>query len=314
LRTTRTLRALGMVALAILTSSCSINRMVANGVGNAIANGPDVFGTDDDPELVRDAIPFGLKTMESLLQTVPRHPGLLMAACKGFTEYAYAFVQADADAIAATDYARATAMRERALKLYLRARDYGLRGLAVRNRGIEEQLRVAPGAAVGRLRPRDVPTLYWTAAAWGLAIALGKDRAELLAELPSVRALMERGLQLDEHYEGGSFHEAMIVLEALPPTMGGSYERARQHFARAVELSRGGRASPFVTMAENVSVATQNRAEFDSLLGRALGVNPDQEPTQRLANVVMQRHARSLLARENDLFLDADTTHAEEHR
>jgi len=314
LRTTWTLRALGMVALAILTSSCSINRMVANGVGNAIANGPDVFGTDDDPELVRDAIPFGLKTMESLLQTVPRHRGLLLAACKGFTEYAFAFVQADADAIEATDYARATAIRERALKLYLRARDYGLRGLAVRSRGIEDQLRLAPAAAVSRLRPGDVPTLYWTAAAWGLAIALGTDRAELLAELPSVRALMERGLQLDEHYEGGSFHEAMIVLEALPPAMGGSYERAREHFARAVELSHGERVSPFVTMAQNVSVATQNRAEFDSLLGRALAVNPDQEPAQRLANVVMQRHARSLLARENDLFLDADTTHAQEHR
>ena len=41
--------------------------MVANGIGNAVSNGPDVFGSDNDPELVRDALPFGLKTMESLL-------------------------------------------------------------------------------------------------------------------------------------------------------------------------------------------------------------------------------------------------------
>jgi len=314
LRTARTLCVLGMVALSAPTTSCSINRMVANGVGNAISKGPDVFGSDEDPELVRDAIPFGLKTMESLLQTVPRHRGLLLTACKGFTEYAYAFVQAPADEIESTDYARATAMRERALKLFLRARDYGLRGLAVNNRGIDQQLHLAPQQAVGRLRVADVPTLYWTAAAWGLAISLGKDRAELLADLPAVRALIERGIQLDEGYEAGAFHEAMIVLEALPPGMGGSYPRARQHFERAVELSHGTRVSPYITMAQSVAVATQDRSEFDRLLQQALAVDPNRDPTQRLANLVLQQRARTLQARASEMFLDADTTHTEEKR
>ena len=76
--------------------------------------------------------------------------------------------------------------------------------------------------------------LYWTAAAWGSAIALGKDRPEMLADLPAIRALMERGLALDEGYEGGAIHEALILLDALPESMGGSEARARRHFARAV--------------------------------------------------------------------------------
>ena len=305
MRTARTLCVLGMVALSAPTTSCSINRMVANGVGNAISKGPDVFGSDEDPELVRDAIPFGLKTMESLLQTVPRHRGLLLTACKGFTEYAYAFVQAPADEIESTDYARATAMRERALKLFLRARDYGLRGLAVNNRGIDQQLHLAPQQAVGRLRVADVPTLYWTAAAWGLAISLGKDRAELLADLPAVRALIERAVQLDEGFEGGALHEAMIVLDALPPAMGGSPERARRHFERAIALSHGVHASPYLTYAQSVSVMTQNRSEFHELLEKALAVDPDRDSTQRLANLITQRRARFLLTREDDFFLDS---------
>ncbi len=302
-----------LIALAALSTSCSIRRMVANGIGNSIANGPDVFGSDEDPELVRDALPFGLKTMESLLLTVPKHRGLLLTACKGFTEYAAAFVQMEADRIEPGDYAGATAMRERALKLYLRGRDYGLRGLALRNKGIAAQLQLEPVAAASRIGVKDLPMLYWTAAAWGSAIALGKDRAELLADLPAVRSLIERGLALDEAYDGGAIHEAMIILEALPPAMGGSPERARSHFVRAVALSKGLRASPYVTMAQSVSVLTQNRAEFDQLLKQALAVDPDKDPTQRLATLVLQRRARMLLERENDLFLDADTTTTRSH-
>ena len=36
-------------------------------------------------ELVREAVPFSLKLIESLLAESPRHRGLLLAACKGFT-------------------------------------------------------------------------------------------------------------------------------------------------------------------------------------------------------------------------------------
>ena len=302
-----------LIALAALSTSCSIRRMVANGIGNSLASGPDVFGTDNDPELVRDALPFGLKTMESLLLTVPRHRGLLLTACKGFTEYAAAFVQMEADRIEPNDYAGATQMRDRALKLYLRGRDYGLRGLALRNRGIGAQLQLDPKVAAARIGIKDMPMLFWTAAAWGSAISLGKDRAELLADLPAVRALMERGLRLDEAYDGGVIHEAMIILEALPPAMGGSPDSARFHFERAVALSKGGRASPYVTMAQSVSVMTQNRAEFDRLLRQALAVDPDREPAQRLETLVLQRRARMLLEREDDLFLDADTTKSEGH-
>jgi predicted anti-sigma-YlaC factor YlaD len=289
--------------------------MAANGVANSIAYGPDVYGRDDDPELVREAVPFGLKTMEGLLETVPKHRGLLLAACRGFTQYAYAFVQLDADEVEAADYARATELRERALKLFVRGRDYGLRGLELEYRGIGEQLRLEPEAAAARIEKDEVALLYWTAAAWGSALSLGKDRPELLADLPAVRALMQRGLALDEAFEGGAFHEAMIILEALPETMGGSVARAREHYRRAVELSGGTRPGPHLTLAQSVSVMTQDRAEFEQLLEKALMVDPEREPGQRLATLVIQRKARSLLTRVDDFFIaPLDTTTIEENR
>ena len=78
-------------------SSCSIKKMAVKSVANSLTSGPDVFSSDEDPQLIRDAVPFGLKTMESLLATLPRHRGLLLSLCRGFTQYGGAFVQNEAD-------------------------------------------------------------------------------------------------------------------------------------------------------------------------------------------------------------------------
>ena len=295
-----------LILLGLAAASCSPRKYAVNQIGNAIAKSGDVFTSDDDPELVRDAIPFGLKTMESLLHESPRHEGLLLAACQGFTQYAYAFVQMDAD-YGTMDFEKQQAQHDRALRLYLRARGYGLRGLELRHKGITQQLAMDPVAAVRAVTLREQPLLYWTAAAWGSAISLGKDRPELVADFPAVRALMQRALELDESYEGGAVHEAMIILEALPPEMGGSVARARQHFERAVAISKGEKPGPYVTLAETVAVMQQNRGEFRDLLNRALAIDPEKNASSRLVTVLTQRKARALLAREDELFLDSGT-------
>src|SRR5581483_10621942 len=129
----------GWCALALLLLptllGCSVKRVAVRTVADALASGADVYATDDDAELVAAALPFGLKTLEALLQSDPRNPRLLLAAARGFTQYAYAFVDLPARRAESDDLARAQAEHERALKLYLRARDYALRGLEVAHPG-----------------------------------------------------------------------------------------------------------------------------------------------------------------------------------
>jgi|SRR5438093_1929108 len=299
--------ALAVAALAA-TTGCSLKRMAVNSIASSLAEGGDVFSSDDDPELVRDALPFGLKTIESLLAIVPDNRKLLLAGCQGYTQYSFAFVESDAELAESADYSRASALKERALKLYLRARGFGLKALDLDYRGISDQLRRDPKSAAARIRAKDLPLLYWTAAAWGSAINLGKDRPDLVADVDVVRALMNRGLALNEAYDGGALHEALIVLESLPAMMGGSFDRARAHFQRAIELSHGAAAGPYVTMASSVSVATQDRREFETLLRNALAIDPDRDLSKRLATLILQRRARDLLRREDELFFADDTT------
>jgi predicted anti-sigma-YlaC factor YlaD len=239
-----------------------------------------------------------------MLEQRPADARLHLAAASGFAQYAFAFVQQDADETEENDLAVATEIRVRARKLYLRARNYGLRGLEVKHPGFDKALRGNPGATVRVARANDVPLLYWTAISWAAAIADSKDNPDLIGDLPIVEALIDRALELNESYDHGAIHSFLITYEMSRQGVEGKPEdRARKHFDRAMELCGGQLAGPLVALAEAVSVRNQNVIGFKELLNRALAINPDAKPEWRLVNLVMQRRARWLLSRTDELFL-----------
>jgi hypothetical protein len=289
----------------IAGSGCSLLRRYAvDQFADAVADSGTTLSSEEDPELVRAAAPFNLKLLESLLAESPQHRGLLSAAASGFTQYAFAFVQQDADELEARDLAAAEALRARARRLYLRARNYGLRGLAVNHPGFPDALLADPRTAVRAATAADVPLLYWTAAAWAAAISLSKDNPELVAQIPTMEALMDRALELDDGYGRGAIHTFLVTYEmSRQGAAGDPAARARAHFERAMALAKGTSAAPLVALAEAVAVRQQDVKEFESLLNRALALNPDAHPDTRLLNLVMQRRARWLLSQKADLFL-----------
>lgn len=289
------LRAFLVCATVIALSACSLKTMAVKTVANTLSESGDVFSRDEDPELVREAIPFALKLYESLLDSVPNHAPLLVATCSGFTQYAYAFIETDAIVLGDEHHEESGALRERALRLYLRGKAYCLRAMEVRWRGVGERLLADPAAALSRAERKDVEMLYWTAASWGAAISLGLDQPELAVDFPVVRALADRALALDETWSKGALHELMISLDSLPEAVGGDPKRARQHFDRAVALQKGQAPGPYVALATGVSVPERNRAEFESLLKQAIAVDPNADPSVRLATLITQRRARALL-------------------
>jgi predicted anti-sigma-YlaC factor YlaD len=295
------------LALAVLLAlgGCSVRQEALNRIGDALAEGGTAFAADDDPELIRSAAPFSLKLIESLLAETPRHQGLLLAACRGFTQYAYAFLQQEAEEAEAQDVTRAAALEGRARRLYRRARDYGLRGLAAERPGFERRLREDARRAAAEIPAADVALLYWTAASWGALIGVSKAEPDVLGELPIVEALIDRALALDESFERGAIHTFLIGYEGVRQGASGDpVERSRRHFARAMELSGGQEAAPLLALAEAVSVPQQRRAEFEALLKQALQIDSAQASALRLANLVAQRRARWLLSRTDHLFTD----------
>src|SRR5437667_1284334 len=89
----RTICAL-LLVVVVSSTGCSVKKFAISRLGDSLASqSASSFATDDDPELVGDALPFALKLMEGLLDQVPRHRGLLFATSSGFTQYSYVWVQ-----------------------------------------------------------------------------------------------------------------------------------------------------------------------------------------------------------------------------
>ena len=296
-------------SLCCASAGCSIRLIATRALADTIVKNGDAYASDDDPELVRAAVPFALKTMEQTLEAQPQHIGLLTALARNFTQFSYAFVQEDADEMADQDLVRAKQIELRARRLYLRAREYGLRGLDVVHPGFRKAFLDGTEADrakfLGLCTKADVALLYWTGAPWTLAIAAGKDSMELVGQLPIVEQIMARALALDESWNDGALDEYYVAYDASRSAAdGGGPARAKAHLERARALSRNMRLGPIVSYAEGVLVASQDRKEFVHSLQEVVATDVDRFPSERLANMVAQRRARWLLTRVSDLFAD----------
>lgn len=297
-----------ILVTAIFLGSCSIQKMAMDSVADMLggsASGGSAFTRDEDPQLVGDALPFAIKLYETLLDSSPDHPGLLMATGQLFVMYSNAYVQTPADMLPEWEYEQQEAMYARAKSLYLRGRDYLFKGIDVNHPGFLDAL------DTGELEPiftgmteEDVPYLYWSAAGWFAAIAINVFDLELTLRIPKAKALMDRAYELDPDFGNGTIDDFYILFYAsMPPDMGGDPEKARYHFARAVELSGGTNPSPYLSLATTLSIANQDVEEFINLLTIALEIDVDEDPDNRLANVIAQQKARWYLENIDRFFL-----------
>lgn len=286
------LRMLAMCVAVLCTAACSPKQMALNRMASALASATSVYDNDNDPEFVRLAAPSTLKTVEMLLKDAPNNTQLLRTACSGFTQYSYGFLHIEAE-LRASDAAAATELKSRAARMYQRARGYCLRGLALSRPEITlESLANDPAAALKNTTPADVPWLYWTAASWGAELSIAPNQLARIAELASVRALLNRARALDDRWESGAIHEALIAFDGLPPMLGGSAAAARADFDRAIELSAGKSVFAYVALASTMT----DPVEKKKLLEAAVAIDAATLTSRRLTNLLAQRYARALLS------------------
>jgi predicted anti-sigma-YlaC factor YlaD len=291
---------------------CSINKMAINAVSDALggSGSADVFTSDPDPRLVGDAVPFAIKMYETLLSQNPDHQGLLLTTGSLFVMYANAFVQGQAEMLSPIDeYEERQEGLDRAKKLYLRGtailysaldKKYpGFSGAGVREETIDGYLK--------NLKKEDVPLLYWAVAGTLAAYSIDVFDFDLGSKIPELTAMIARAYELDPGFNKGAIDEFYILFYAsLPEILGGDMALAEVHFLRALEKTKGLSAGPYVSYAQAVCVPAQDYDAFKDNLEKALAVDPDEDPSNRLVNIISQRKARYLLDRAYDFFAFLD--------
>ena len=299
----------GMLPVAgalLLLAGCSINQMAVRAVTGALSSGNNtVFTGDNDPQLIAQALPFALKMYEVLITQDPKNEKLLLTTGSLFIMYANAFVQTPADMLPDTEYQKQTEMRSNAKKLYLRGRNYAIRALELRHPDFSASLKGKElDAVLAKMTKADVPYLYWAAAGWAAAYAINPFDFALSVTINEPIAMMHRALALDPTFQQGAIQEFFVsYYAAAPESLGGSQEKAKESYQKALELSKGKRASVFVAYAQSIAVPEHNRKGFVDALKKALAIDPNADPNTRLETIVTQQKAKWLLDHVDNYFL-----------
>ena len=290
-----------LILCPVIMASCSINKLAINAVSNALtgSGSANVFTTDPDPQLVADSLPFAIKLYETLLAQNPDHQGLLLTTGSLFVMYANAFVQGPAEMLDPIDYyeERIEGM-DRAKALYLRGNSMLFSALDKKYPGFSaaETEDGTLDAILKKAKKEDVALLYWAVASGLLAYSIDIFDFELGSNINKWGSMIGRAYELDPDFNNGALDEFYIQFyAALPETLGGDKEKAKLHYHKALEKTKGLSAGPYVSYAKSVCVPAQDYDSFSENLEKALAIDPDDDPSNRLMNILSQKKARFML-------------------
>jgi TRAP transporter T-component len=301
--------AAGLLLLSCALPACNFNKFAADqtaGLLNEAAPALDGFW---DYDMAGVGTPGAIMQLEAFHAITPDNEDLSLNLAKAYVGYAVGWVENDYEvAYAAGDMDKSDRLRQRASLLYLRARNLAVRAMRVRDKGIDQALKSNDETALPKYLAshykdkQDIGPVFWAGLAWGAAINMSLDQPDMLAELPTAKALVSHSKQLDDGYFNGGAYVFLGAMEsAFPKAMGGDPEKGKALFEAG--LARTGRRNHMmlVNYARVYAVNTQNRALFEQLLNEVLNA-ADQGNSVRLVNKVARRRAERYLTQGDQLF------------
>ena len=192
--------------LIFLSTSCSVQKFTISKLTDAFSSDDNTAITsEDDPELVKEALPFTIKMYESLISKDSTNDKLLLSTGKMLCLYSQAFILFPADTLADSLTEQKKAMSKRAKKLFLRARDYSLKGLEIRHHGISNIIKQGNiNSAMAMTTPADTSYLYWCAAGWLGAIISDRSDLGLGLTVKKPAAMINKVLEFNDCFENGA--------------------------------------------------------------------------------------------------------------
>lgn len=300
------------------------------------SGGMNVFTSDDDPQLIADALPLAMKLYEMILSSRPERADLQFETGKNFIMYANAFIQTPAGMLPDEDFLEQKEMLSRAKKMYLRGRDYVMTGIGLAHPGFETAIKgnCLDDAFLLTDNAADAAMLYWAASGWIAAYSCDPFDFNLASELYIPTAMLFQALKLNPALNNGAIHDVLIqiysslpsshvqkALATAPNTVGSFYktyyaqldntetnqQKALYHFNESIKLSNGLNPGTFISYAQAVSVKNQDYAEYKNLLDRALSIDAEAMPENKLVITIYRNKARWLLEHADNYFiLDTD--------
>lgn len=276
-----------LVAVTLTQSGCS--SLVSSAASGMAKNLSKAILNSNDPQTVADGAPAYLLLLDSFLGDEPNSSKLLLSAATLYGAYAGVFVKEP----------------ERAKTMSQHAFGYGQQAICLDYEKFCDAAKIEFNTFTAQLRKLsidDVPAWYTFGTTWAGRIQKNKSDWKIVAELPRVKAIMQRIIELEPNYKDGSAHLYMGVLNTLlPAAFGGKPEQGRKNFETAIEISQGKNLMAKVLFAEKYARLVFNQTLHDQLLNEVIKADT-KVPDLTLMNTLAQQKAKELLASSKDYF------------
>lgn len=265
--------------------------------GQFISNAKQDFADDlsatilefDDPETIKKGLPAYLILMSSMIKGDPDNPDLLESGAKLYGAYASGFTDSE----------------ESKRVLANRAYEYAGHAMCIRDTrfcNVDQLSYFEFEKILESIEKPQAEHLFVYVSSWAGVIEANSSDWNAVAELPKVKAGIQCVLEIDETVSNGNAHLYMAVMESvLPPTLGGKPDLAKQHFDRAIEISKGTNQMAKVLYAEKYARMLFDRALHDALLQQVLAAETGSKD-QVLVNALAKQRAAVLLKDADDYF------------
>ena len=265
--------------------------------GQLIANAKKEFAQDlsatilefDDPETIKKGVPAYLILISSMIKGDPENPALLESGAQLYGAYALSFTDSDISKKTLTK----------------RAFSYASHAICLRDSNFCDIKDISYFEFEKRLDAVDkvqAESLFIFVSSWAGFIEANSADWNAVAELPKVKAGIQRVIDIDETVSNGDAHLYMAVMESLlPPALGGKPELAKKHFDRAIEVSHGENLMAKVLYAQKYARLLFDRELHDNLLQQVIDADIDPQQ-QTLINALAKQKAAKLLLEADDYF------------
>lgn len=284
-------RFLSFLTGILLIQSCSMEKLIIRQVGGVLDYGVIALYEETDIKLAEPAMASDIKLLEGLIKGDPENDHLLLLTSQAIAGYALGFAEDEEP--------------ERAKSLYLRAKEYGLRILrqnetfaANEKSNIDDFTK-----AVNALDSEYLAAIFWTGFSWAGWANLSIDNPRALIELPKVQVLMQRVLDLDERFFHGSAHLFFgSIWGTRPPMLGGSPEKAKEHFEKNIEITEGKFLITYLYYARYYAAKVLDEDLFNEFIVKIESTPVDVLPGYQLLNVIAKNKVKYLKDLQKELF------------
>ncbi|MFV9615133.1 MAG: TRAP transporter TatT component family protein [Gammaproteobacteria bacterium] len=279
------------ITLALLTlSACSMDKMMVNMSMPMIDSGIEAMNYETDLQLAEDSMPANLSMLNGMINLDPENAQLHTFAAQAYYGFSYGFNEDNNP--------------ERGSAFYLRGLKHGLTALELNGaQNLRNTTITDFEVQVGKMDKDDVAAIFWTASNWAKWIDMHRNDAEAIAQLARATALMQRVIELDDtFYHGGAHMYFGVYYGSRAPLLGGNFEKSRQYFERAGEITGGKLLIVDLLQAQYLARQQQDQEDFHNRLTAILNAPDDLMPELALQNQIAKRKAALLLKKENKWF------------